>query len=69
MRQKVSLGRTLVKEAHHTTHIEGTRLTLDQAERFFQVRYTQNYVKWRIIRVERMCRFGKTATGGPNPLC
>jgi Fic family protein len=25
----------LVKEAHHTTHIEGTRLTLDQAERLW----------------------------------
>lgn len=23
----------LIREAHHTTHIEGTRLTLDQAER------------------------------------
>ncbi len=23
----------LILEAHHTTHIEGTRLTLDQAER------------------------------------
>jgi len=26
-------ARALVLEAHHTTHIEGTRLTLDQAER------------------------------------
>lgn len=26
----------LIKEAHHTTHIEGTRLTLDQAERLWQ---------------------------------
>ena len=25
--------RALVQEAHHTTHIEGTRLTLKQAER------------------------------------
>ncbi|WP_309573992.1 Fic family protein [Desulfoferrobacter suflitae] len=25
--------RALILEAHHTTHIEGTRLTLDQAER------------------------------------
>ena len=25
--------RALVLEAHHTTHIEGTRLTLDQSER------------------------------------
>lgn len=25
----------LIKEAHHTTHIEGTRLTLDQAERLW----------------------------------
>jgi len=25
--------RALVLEAHHTTHIEGTQLTLDQAER------------------------------------
>ena len=25
--------RALVLEAHHTTHIEGTRLTLEQAER------------------------------------
>ena len=28
--------RALVLEAHHTTHIEGTRLTLDQAERLWQ---------------------------------
>lgn len=27
--------RALVLEAHHTTHIEGTRLTLDQAERLW----------------------------------
>jgi Fic family protein len=27
--------RALLLEAHHTTHIEGTRLTLDQAERLF----------------------------------
>ena len=27
--------RALVREAHHTTHIEGTRLTLDQAERLW----------------------------------
>ena len=26
-------NRALMLEAHHTTHIEGTRLTLDQAER------------------------------------
>lgn len=26
----------LIKEAHHTTHIEGTQLTLDQAERLWQ---------------------------------
>lgn len=26
----------LIKEAHHTTHIEGTRLTLDQAERLWK---------------------------------
>ena len=26
-------NRALVLETHHTTHIEGTRLTLDQAER------------------------------------
>ena len=26
-------SRALVLEAHHTTHIEGTRLTLEQAER------------------------------------
>ncbi len=26
----------LMKEAHHTTHIEGTRLTLDQAERLWK---------------------------------
>jgi len=25
----------LIKEAHHTTHIEGTRLTLEQAERLW----------------------------------
>ena len=29
-------NRALVLEAHHTTHIEGTRLTLDQAERLWQ---------------------------------
>lgn len=28
--------RALVKEAHYTTHIEGTRLTLDQAERLWR---------------------------------
>ena len=28
--------RALVLEAHHTTHIEGTRLTLDQSELFFR---------------------------------
>lgn len=28
--------RALVLEAHHTTHIEGTRLTLDQAERLWK---------------------------------
>ena len=27
--------RALILEAHHTTHIEGTRLTLDQTERLF----------------------------------
>lgn len=27
-------NQALIKEAHHTTHIEGTRLTLDQAELF-----------------------------------
>jgi hypothetical protein len=26
-------NKALIKEAHHTTHIDGTRLTLDQAER------------------------------------
>jgi Fic family protein len=26
----------LIKEAHHTTHIEGTKLTLDQAERLWR---------------------------------
>ena len=29
-------NRALVLEARHTTHIEGTRLTLDQAERLWQ---------------------------------
>jgi len=29
-------NRALVLEAYHTTHIEGTRLTLDQAERLWQ---------------------------------
>ncbi|MDF1590611.1 MAG: Fic family protein [Desulfobacterales bacterium] len=29
-------NRALVLEAHHTTHIEGTRLTLEQAERLWQ---------------------------------
>jgi len=29
-------NRALVLEAHHTTHIEGTRLTLEQAERIWQ---------------------------------
>ena len=28
--------RALILEAHHTTHIEGTRLTLEQAERLWQ---------------------------------
>lgn len=28
-------SRALLLEAHHTTHIEGTRLTLDQAEDIF----------------------------------
>src|SRR5688500_17730265 len=28
-------SRALLLEAHHTTHIEGTRLTLEQAERLF----------------------------------
>ena len=29
-------NQALIKEAHHTTHIEGTRLTLDQAERLWK---------------------------------
>ncbi|MBU1234124.1 MAG: Fic family protein [Proteobacteria bacterium] len=29
-------NKALIKEAHHTTHIEGTRLTLDQAERLWR---------------------------------
>lgn len=29
--------RALILEAHHTTHIEGTRLTLDQAERLLAI--------------------------------
>lgn len=28
-------NRALIKEAHHTTHIEGTQLTLEQAERLW----------------------------------
>ena len=28
--------RALILEAHHTTHVEGTHLTLEQAERLFQ---------------------------------
>ena len=28
-------NKALIKEAHHTTHIEGTRLTFDQAERLW----------------------------------
>ena len=28
--------RALILEAHHTTHIEGTHLTLDQAERLWK---------------------------------
>ena len=28
-------NKAIIKEAHHTTHIEGTRLTLDQAERLW----------------------------------
>jgi hypothetical protein len=28
--------RALIHEAHHTTHIEGTRLTLDQAEQLLE---------------------------------
>ncbi|MBM9514249.1 Fic family protein [Desulfogranum marinum] len=29
-------SKALIKEAHHTTHIEGTHLTLDQAERLWK---------------------------------
>jgi len=29
-------NQALIKEAHHTTHIEGTQLTLDQAERLWK---------------------------------
>ena len=29
-------NKALIKEAHHTTHIEGTHLTLDQAERLWR---------------------------------
>jgi len=29
-------NKALIKEAHHTTHIEGTKLTLDQAERLWR---------------------------------
>jgi len=29
-------AKALIKEAHHTTHIEGTQLTLDQAERLWR---------------------------------
>ena len=29
-------NQALIKEAHHTTHIEGTRLTLDQAQRLWK---------------------------------
>lgn len=29
-------NQALIKEAHHTTHIEGTQLTLDQAERLWR---------------------------------
>ena len=29
-------NQALIKEAHHTTHIEGTRLTLEQAERLWK---------------------------------
>ena len=28
-------NQALIKEAHHTTHIEGTRMTLDQAKRLW----------------------------------
>ncbi|NLD38642.1 MAG: Fic family protein [Desulfatiglans sp.] len=31
----VMSNKALIKEAHHTTHIEGTRLTLEQAERLW----------------------------------
>jgi len=31
-------NQALIKEAHHTTHIEGTRLTLDQAKRLWNGR-------------------------------
>ena len=34
--------RALVLEAHHTTHIEGTRLTLEQAERLLEGRPVAN---------------------------
>ncbi|MEA1966631.1 MAG: hypothetical protein U9N77_00175 [Thermodesulfobacteriota bacterium] len=29
-------NQALIKEVHHTTHIEGTQLTLDQAERLWK---------------------------------
>jgi len=29
-------NQALIKEAHHTTHMEGARLTLDQAERLWK---------------------------------
>ncbi len=33
---KIGKAVSLIKEAHHTTHIEGTQLTLDQAERLWR---------------------------------
>ncbi len=40
--------RALLLEAHHTTHIEGTRLTLDQAEQLLQVLHSEP-IRTRII--------------------
>jgi Fic family protein len=34
--------RALLLEAHHTTHIEGTRLTLDEAQRLFEGQTVEN---------------------------
>jgi Fic family protein len=57
-------NRALILEAHHTTHIEGTRLTLEQSERILGGKRVQgarpddaqellNYKKAQALKVNR----------------